>query len=206
MTKIIGLTGRSGAGKGAVCAIFQKYGIPSIDADAVYHDLLSQKNACTDELVAAFGAEILGETGLVERKKLSAIIFGAENPSSRLHTLNAITHKYIMAQIWDLVHAHTANGARAVIIDAPQLFEAGVENACDFTIGVIADTEQCLSRIMARDGIPRDIAERRLAAQHDNDFFRQSCTAVIENNTDLAALESQVRQIITDFEVSCHFA
>ncbi len=201
MTKIIGITGRSGAGKGIACEIFKKYDIPAIDTDAVYHEILSQKGECTDELVAAFGEEILNENGLVERKRLAARVFGKENTKELLHTLNAITHKYIMAKTWSSVQVLRENGARAVLIDAPQLFEAGLEKETDLTLGVIAPDALCIERIMARDGISRENAAKRLAAQHDNCYFRTHCTAVIENTGSQAQLEAQICQFLTDFGV-----
>lgn len=200
MTKVIGLTGRSGAGKGAVCEIFRKYGIPAVDTDAVYHTILSQKGPCTDELVARFGREILNENGLVDRKKLAARIFGAEN-KALLHSLNEITHKYIMAKTRETVQVHRENGVRAVLIDAPQLFEAHVEAECDLTLGIIAPDTLCTARIMARDGITREQAEKRLAAQHDNDYFRKNCTVVIENAGTRAELEAKICQFLTDLGV-----
>ena len=201
MTKIIGLTGRSGAGKGAVCEIFQKHGIPAVDTDAVYHEILAQKGECTAELVAAFGDEILGENGLVARKKLAARVFGKENTPALLHSLNAITHKYIMAKTWNLVQLHRENGVRAVLIDAPQLFEAGVDKDCELTLGVIAPDVLCVTRIMERDGISRENAKKRLAAQHDNDYFRKNCTAVIENAGTQEELEARICQFLDDFGV-----
>ena len=201
MTKIIGLTGRSGAGKGVVCEIFQKHGIPSVDTDAVYHKILAEKGACTDELVATFGNEILDENDLVERKKLAARVFGKENTPDLLHSLNAITHKYIMAKTREIVQVHAQNGARAVLIDAPQLFEAGVEKECDLTLGVIAPDALCIARIMKRDGISRENAEKRLAAQHSNDYFRKNCTAVIENVGAQSDLEARICQFLKDFGV-----
>ncbi len=201
MTKIIGITGRSGAGKGLCCEIFKKHGIPAIDTDAVYREILAARGACTDELVAAFGKEILGEDGLVERKKLAVRVFGKENTPALLHSLNSITHKYIMAKTREKVQAHRRHGARAVLIDAPQLFEAGVEKECDLTLGVTAPDALCITRIVARDGISRENAEKRLAAQHSNDYFRAHCTAVIENTGSATELEAQICQFLTDFGV-----
>ena len=175
--------------------------IPTIDTDAVYHEILAQKGACTDELVATFGNEILGENGLVMRQKLAARVFGKENTPALLHSLNAITHKYIMANTWELVNICRQNGARAVLIDAPQLFEAGVDQDCDLTLGVIAPDDLCINRIMERDGISRENAEKRLAAQHSNDYFRKNCTAVIENTGTQEELDARVCQILNDFGV-----
>ena len=201
MTKIIGITGRSGAGKGVACEIFEKYGIPAIDTDAVYHEILSAKGGCTDELATTFGKEILNENGLVERKRLAERVFGKENTPALLHSLNRITHKYIMANTWDIVRVHRAHNARAVLIDAPQLFEAGLEKEVDLTLGIIAPDALCTERIMARDGISRENAAKRLAAQHDNDYFRAHCTAVIENAGTEQELEAKICQFLIDFGV-----
>ena len=201
MTKIIGLTGKSGAGKGAACAIFEKHGIPTVDTDAVYHAILRGKNACTEELVAAFGEEILSPDGGVSRPALREAVFGHTDTKTRLHTLNTITHKYIMAKVHEMVHRHAEQNAPAVVIDAPQLFEAGIQDECDTVLAVCADDAVCLSRILRRDSIEEKDALRRLAAQHDDDFFASHCDAVIYNNGDLAPLERDICQFLRDFKV-----
>ena len=196
--KILGLTGPSGAGKGTACGIFAKYGIPAVDTDAVYHALLRENDALNAALAEAFGADILDENSRVERKRLAAAVFGKENTPALLHTLNTITHKYVMARTWELVRDIEKNGARAVLIDAPQLFEAGVEKDCLFVIGVLAPREVRLARIIKRDGIPRDAAERRINAQRDDAFFRATCQYILENGNDEAALEVQIRALLED--------
>lgn len=201
MTKIIGLTGRSGSGKGAVCAIFARHGIPSVDTDAVYHEILATHGACTDELAAAFGTDILDGNGLVDRKKLAATVFGKPNTDALLNRLNAITHKYIMTKTHEAVRALADAGAAAVLIDAPQLFEAGVDRECDLLLGIVASPDLCVERITARDGIDKEAASRRLISQHDDAFFRAHCDAVIENTADLEALERAVCQFIDTYGV-----
>ena len=202
MTKIIGLTGKSGSGKGAVCEIFARHGIPSVNTDAVYHDILANGGDCTNELVAAFGKQILDGDGRVCTKKLASTVFGHKNTEELLHTLNAITHKYIMAKTRDLVRNFANEGAPAVLIDAPQLFEAGVERECDLVLGVIASPTLCVERITSRDGIDEIAALRRLAAQHDDAYFKAHCDAVIENTDDLATLERAVCQFIEQYGVN----
>lgn len=201
MTKVIGLTGRSGAGKGAVCDIFAHYGIPSIDTDALYHEILAEKGACTSELASAFGNDVLDENGLIDRKKLAERVFGKPNTDALLHTLNGITHKYIMAKTREQVLYFREHGAVAVLIDAPQLFEAGAERECDLVLGILAPTDVCLERIVRRDHIERDAAHRRLSAQHDDAFFRERCDAVIENNGDIDMLKESVCRFLTEFGV-----
>lgn len=199
--KILGLTGPSGAGKGTAAAIFAKYGIPSVDTDAVYHDLLSKSTKLTAELVAAFGTEILGKDGRVNRKKLSTVVFGHENTPALLHTLNTITHKYVMAKTHEMAQEYAKSGVRALLIDAPQLFEAHIENECDMILGVLADREIRLSRIMARDGIGKEDAIRRINAQHSDDFYRDACHYILTNNGDLDALETQILSLLENSDL-----
>ncbi|MBR7181461.1 MAG: dephospho-CoA kinase [Clostridia bacterium] len=194
--KIIGLTGQSGAGKGEVCSILQKYGIPSIDTDALYHRLLAESAPLKDELIAAFGADITDACGAIDRKRLAAAVFDGSHGSDRLHTLNAITHKYIMAEVWAIVQDFAKKGARAAVIDAPQLFEAGVDADCDILLGVVAAQELRLSRVVTRDGLSPEAVSRRFAAQHDEAFFRARCHYILENNADTATLELAVRRFL----------
>ena len=199
--KILGLTGPSGAGKGAVAAIFQSFGIPSIDTDAVYHQLLDEGGSITTELTASFGQELLDEHGRIDRKSLRAAVFGKENTPSLLHTLNKITHKYIMARTNERIEALAKSGTAAVLIDAPLLFEAGVDKACDAVIGVLSDRAVRLSRITARDSITKEAAQMRLDAQKSDDFYRSACQYIIENNGDRAALEAQIRCLLKELNL-----
>ncbi|MBO5355321.1 MAG: dephospho-CoA kinase [Clostridia bacterium] len=196
--KILGLTGPSGAGKGAVCDIFKTFGIPSIDTDAVYHQLLEEGGIIKDELCAAFGQSILDENGKIDRKKLGAAVFGKENTPSLLHTLNAITHKYVMARTHGMMQTIKQSGALAVLIDAPLLFEAGIDKECDAVIGVLADRETRLSRITQRDHITANAAQMRMDAQKSDDFYRKACKYILENNNDYTALEAQIRRLLKE--------
>lgn len=198
--KIVGLTGGSGTGKGTVAKIFAEYGIPSVDTDAVYHELLENDRELNLELAAAFGAGILGEGGKVNRKLLATTVFGKENTPALLHTLNQITHKYVMSETKKRL-AEYANTAPAALIDAPLLFEAGLDSWCETVIGVLADRETRIQRVMKRDGIDRAAAIRRIDAQPDDNFFRARCNIVLENNGDLANLQKEVRDILAAWKM-----
>lgn len=195
--RLLGLTGPTGAGKGEVCRIFAKYGIPSIDTDAVYHTLLAEGGSIVTELTEAFGKDIL-TNGLIDRKKLGAAVFGHPDTPDRLYKLNTITHKYVLERSFATAKTLLQNGAMAVLIDAPQLFEAHLERDCELVIGVLAERSVRLSRILARDGITEEAAMKRIAAQRSDDFFRENCHVILENNGDLAALEAQVRTFLKD--------
>ena len=190
------MTGPTGAGKGAVASYFAKHGIPTVNADTTYHTLLAQGGAMTTELAATFGTDILREDGKVDRKRLGKTVFGKENTPELLKVLNIITHKYVVIAIKEQLAALEKDGARAAVIDAPQLFEAELEQICEAVIGVIARPDIRLARITARDGITEEAAQNRINAQHAEDFFRAKCHFILENNEDLAALESQVLDLL----------
>ena len=150
--KIIGLCGGSGSGKGIASKYFLQLGIPSIDTDAVYHDLINTSSSCVDELVMAFGDSIIDVNGGVNRKVLSDIVF-CDNSKEKLNLLNEITHRHILDKTRDLINEYRRSGVVAVIVDAPLLFESGFDRECDFTVAVIADRDIRIQRVMNRDGI-----------------------------------------------------
>ena len=195
---VIGLTGPSGAGKGAVSQLFASHGIPVIDADAVYHKLLIPPSACLCELVNVFGSQILATDGTLDRKVLGEIVF---SDKAQLARLNEITHRYVMATIREHIEAYRMQGKRAVILDAPQLFEAGADRDCNRIVSVIADRDIRIERILQRDGITKEAAMRRIDSQKSDSFFREHSHYLIENNGDLSALILSVQKILSEMGV-----
>ena len=196
----IGLTGPSGAGKGTVASLFAAHGVPSIDTDKVYHDLLIPPSACLDELSARFGTGILTPDGMLNRGALAAIVF-AEGHGTDLADLNTITHRHILAKTREMLAAYAAQGVPAVLVDAPQLFESGFDAECGFILSVLAPYELRLARIMARDGLDEARAKARLDASPTDDFFRARSDAVMINDGALDAMEAEVRRLLTAWEV-----
>ena len=200
---LIGLTGPSGSGKGAFCRILlEKYGIASIDADAVYHELLVPPSPCLDALKNAFGAEILESDGALNRKKLAALVFSPEDESvreARIGELNGITHRYVLDKTKELLGNAEKQGAKAMIFDAPALYESGADQWCDLVVAVTASHEVRLRRIMDRDGLTAEAAEMRIRGQHPEHFYTDPATAVIRNDGSREDLEHAV----TEFYESC---
>lgn len=197
--KVLGLTGPSGAGKGEVAAMLRRdYGFPVLDADAIYHQLLLPPSPCLDALVREFGNDILCADGTLNRPALGSIVF---TDSSRLKILNTIAHGYVMQEIRRQLSELRMDGAAVAVIDAPQLFEAGAERDCDLVLAVLAKTERRVERICARDGISPLRAEERIAAQHNDAFFRTHADAVIENDGTLAELQEKLCRILKSWGV-----
>lgn len=197
----VGLTGPSGAGKGAVAAILARYGIPSIDTDGVYRQLLIPPSPCLDELAARFGAEILTPEGTLDRKALAALVF-APGHETELSDLNRIAHSHILAETRRRLAKYEAEGLPVALVDAPQLFESGFDAECHFILAVLAPFETRLARILSRDGISREQAVARMNAAHSDEFFRSRAHAVLVNDGDMAALEEDVRKCLALWEVS----
>lgn len=193
---VIGLTGPSGAGKSVIAGVFEGFGIPSINADEVYHKLLCDSAELRDELVLAFGKEILSPDGHIDRRMLAGIVFGKENSPALLHTLNNITHKYVMATVRQLIRTARENGQKALLFDAPLLFEANAADDCDVIIGVLASPNTCLARILSRDGISERAAKERMASQPDDSFYRTRCHYILDNDTGVAEITEQIREIL----------
>ncbi len=184
--QVLALTGTTGAGKGVVSAYLQTHGIPVLDTDRVSHIVYAPGQPCLSALVETFGAELLRADGSLDRAALAALVFGEPDETLRaekLTALNRIAHHYILAYCRDWLKTQKTAGHRAACIDAPQLFESGFDRECDYIIGVTAETETRIARIMARDGITRDTAEKRIRAQHDDAFFAARCHVTVENNS-----------------------
>ena len=199
--KIIGLTGPSGAGKGLCDAYFRAVGIPCIDTDAVYHDLLVPPSACADELVARFGPEIQNADQTIHRKKLASLVF-SDKSGKAAKDLNAIAHKYVREKALALLEDFRAAKKEAVVVDAPLLFEAHFDAFCDFTIAVLADRELRTSRIMKRDTLSKEKAGERILAQPQDDFYMANAKYIQYNNGDKNDLFASLTNILTKENVS----
>lgn len=197
MIKVIGLTGPSGAGKTTFCKIAAELGIKSIDTDAVYHSLLVPPSPCLDELVGEFGKEILSTDGSLDRHHLAAIVFG-EGGEPKLQKLNEITHKYVLGTSRSIIAEADKNSEKAIIVDAPALFESGFDKECDTTVCVLADKSTRLDRIVGRDGISEDFAKARIDAQKSDDFYRDNSDYTVINNGSPKLMRADIQSILSN--------
>lgn len=188
----IGLTGISGSGKSYVTKIFDRYGIASVNSDAVVHALYGCKNPCTETLARLFGNDILLSDHSIDRRKLSSIVFASKE---KLQLLNHTVHPFVMDKIDIFAKEKESQGARALLIEAPQLFEAGLDAYCDYVVSVIASHETRVARLVIRDGITKEMAEQRIANQYEDSFFRERSDFCIENNSE-DDLELQVHTLL----------
>ncbi len=181
----IGLTGPTGAGKSTVAMYLADKGFPIVDADSLARKVTAVGSPTLPVLAQAFGADILREDGSLDRKLLASRAFADKESTQQL---NAITHPAIIRLMDKRIADAQLSGATAVVIDAPLLFEAEIDQFCDHTVAVIAPDDVRCKRIMERDGISYDVALLRMCAQPTADFYRERAEVIIENNGDLATL------------------
>lgn len=199
MTRVVGLSGGIGTGKSTVTRMLAELGAVVVDADAIVHRLQAAGSPLLDEIAEAFGADVIGTDGALDRKGLADLVF--RDPTARAR-LNAIVHPRVGAEMARELAAARAAAAPLVVLDIPLLFEgraAGGGGAStlgfDATVLVYAPREQQIERTLARDDGTREDVERRLAAQLPIDEKRALADHVIDNAGTLDETERQVRAL-----------
>lgn len=169
---IIGITGGSGGGKTTALNAIRELGGTVLDCDAIYHELLKTDKALLTMLEVRFPGTV--ENGVLDRKKLGAIVF---SDAAALEDLNRITHQAVKEKVISLLTPEPKLAA----IDAIALFESGLSELCQLTVAVIAPTADRIARLMARDGITEQYAKLRIQAQKSDGWFREKCDRILEN-------------------------
>lgn len=192
--KVIGLTGGTGSGKGAVSTILLQEDAFIIDADHIAHEVIRKGNLAYNEIVQFFGNSILDASGEIIRKCLGEIVF---RDKEKLAFLNHCTHKYIGQEIAQQMEvAKMENLATCIVIDAPLLLEAGLERVCDEIWVVFASEEVRAHRVMVRDTITYETACARIANQKPWAEYERHAHHVIDNSKDIAWLRLQLLPLL----------
>lgn len=182
----VGLTGPTGAGKSYVCEIFRQKGFKIIDCDKIAHELTAKNAPILTELASEFGEDVV-KNGELDRKLLASRAFDTKEHTKKL---NSILHPAIAEKCKEEAQGLT-------VLDASQLFEANMQNDCYKVIGVLADENVRIKRIIARDNITEQQAKLRMSAQFDNDYFIDNCDYIIYNNgEDIAAQTDNILEVI----------
>ncbi|MCC8069864.1 MAG: dephospho-CoA kinase [Ruminococcus sp.] len=191
---IVGLTGQTGAGKTTVSEMFLENGFYIINADLIARMVMDKDTPCLNDVVSAFGNDILNENGELNRRRLSDIIF---NDKNQLERLNSITYPYIVEKIQVMINSALTFCSNKILIDAPTLFESGCNKLCDIIVSVVSNRDLRLRRIISRDNITKSQAESRIKSQLSEDFFRTHSDYIIENNTSIQDLQLKSLDVIS---------
>lgn len=176
---VIGITGPSGSGKTTALGVLAELGALVIDCDEVYHRLLHDDRELRRELAAGFGDAVLTANGDVDRKALGNIVFA--DPKA-LSALNAITLRFMDGEVLKLLRGHARGGGTLAAIDAIALIESGISKRCGVVVGVIAPPELRAERIVRREGVSIEYAQKRIAAQQSDEFYYENCDIILENS------------------------
>lgn len=175
----VGLTGSSGSGKGYVCDIMKKVGIPCLDTDVVCREVYMKGQDCYYDLVNCFGEEILRDDGEIDRHALFELTFPDKD---KYEKLNSIAFYHIMRSTKKWIDEREADGEKVIIIDAPMLYESGFDKMCQKVICVTADMPTQLRRIMHRDGISEEEARVRLGKQKSDIYYTSRADYALNNS------------------------
>ncbi len=189
---VIGITGPTGAGKTTVLNVLENMGGAVADCDAVYHELLLTSQPMQNELKIRFGTSVFDENVHLRRKALGAIVF---EDADALNDLNAITHRYITAELTRMIAQAKTDGRPAIALDAIALLESGAGDLCAVTVAVTAPEEVRVRRIMEREGISKEYARARVTAQKPSSWFEERCTYTLRNDGSREALEAKARAL-----------
>ena len=194
MRRLVGLTGGIGSGKSTVAGLLQAKGATVVDADEVARAVVEPGEPALAKLVERFGDGILDAGGRLDRPALAAIAFADEDGRK---ALGEITWPAIGEEFERQIRE--APGDAIVICDVPLLVESKAAAARPYIAVVVVEAplDLRLERLEVR-GVPRDDAERRMAAQATDEERRAVATHLIDNRGDLDSLSRQVDDVWAD--------
>ena len=196
MTRIIGITGGIASGKSTVTEFLRQQGYQVIDADQIVHELQEPGGRLYQALLSAFGSAILQEDGRLDRPKLGAMIFGNPQLLAQSSQLQNEIIREELAGRRDLL----AETEDIFFMDIPLLFELSYENWFDQIWLVDVTEETQLNRLMSRNALSQEEAEKRIAAQLSLNEKRNRVNLIIDNNGLQEATYQQLRDAIQKLE------
>ncbi len=194
---VVGLSGPTGAGKSEVARVWAARGCYIIDADLLSRRVVERGSEALQAIVAHFSTEVLQEDGSLNRKALAQKAFSSPEETA---ALNAIVHPAVCRMIEQELEQAAQAGHPIAVIDAPLLFEAGVDALCDTTVAVLAPMELRRARICQRDGLTKAQADARMAAQPDDTFYRERAAHLMYNDGGVEALQQQATALLARWE------
>lgn len=189
---LLGLTGKTGAGKSTVAAHLKEKGCFIIDGDVIAREVVTPQSPALSELCEAFGEDILLSDGSLDRKALAAKAFSSKENTD---LLNRITHPHIKRRFEELAEKAFKEGYKVAVIDAAALLESDCKDLCEKIIVVHADESLRLERILRRDGITEEQAMTRIKGQRDDNYYFTQADIVINNGADSNAISSELDKL-----------
>lgn len=193
--KIIGITGGVGSGKSRVLQILEEsYDAFVLEADKAAHLLMRPGEAVYQQIVAAFGKEIVTVNGEIDRNILGNIVFASEN---KLLKLNSITHPAVRVYILEQIEAYQRQKPEGIFaLEAALLIEEGYADVCDELWYIYVDEDTRIKRLMEGRGYTKEKCLSIFRSQSDEKYYRTHCNHVIDNCGDAAKTKMQIDNLL----------
>jgi len=188
-----GLTGSIATGKSSVCSIFKGLEIPVIDADMLARDIVRPGEEGWLSVVQSFGDGILLSDGNIDREKLGRIIFSDKTARDKLD--NCLHHLIIAKLLSDAEKFKKSMEGSLVVADVPLLIECGMQKYFDKIILVYSDRETQICRLIKRNNLSIEEAEKRVNSQILIKEKRKFADFVIDNCGSFVDLEVNVKEL-----------
>ncbi|KAA0258624.1 dephospho-CoA kinase [Deferribacter autotrophicus] len=193
MSLYLGLTGNIASGKSTVAKMFESLGCYTIDADEISRIVMKKGEKAYFKIIEAFGEKILDENGEIDRGKLKEIVF---NDDSKRVVLEQIVHPAIRDYERKLVSEIKGRDSQAIILtQAALIIEKKSFDRFDGIILVYVDRKSQLERLLKRDGIDKELAEKIIASQMPYEEKVKYANFIIDNSKDLEHLKSEVNRV-----------
>ena len=197
---IVGLTGGVATGKTAVSQVLREEGAYIIDADQIARELVQPYKPAWNEIVRAFGKEILQEDRSIDRKELADKVFA--DPEQR-EVLNQILHPRIKEEITRRAREIGQKDPEAiVVIDAPLLVELGMHHNVDRLIVVTSTQMQQVERLKKRDGRSTEEALGLLSSQMPVEEKAKLADFVVRNEGSLEEMKKRAKEVFKELKQS----
>ncbi len=191
--KVIGLTGGIACGKTLATKRFQAKEIPVIDTDQVARQLLTHSKEIQKQVKMAFGT--------CERAELRKRIFNDSNQRKKLETiLHPEIHRVVKDRLEDLRKTSPSTDLAVVVV--PLLFEAGWESHFDSILSIICGATEQITRLVARDEISNELAQKMVSAQLSNSEKAKRSDFSLTNDGDIPSFEKAVDHLIQELQQS----
>ncbi len=196
---VIGLTGGIGSGKSTAASYLVSMGFAHIDADEIGRQLTRDGSPVLSVIKKTFGPEIFSDARdshlVLDRKKTAELVF---TDKKSLEIYNGIMFSEIISEIVreiDSIRKSPPEGCPGIIIDAPLLYEAGVDKLCDLVILISVDTDVRIERVCRRDGATPEEVRRRIDNQMSEEAKRAAADFVVDNSGGPEELEARLKDV-----------
>lgn len=191
LSLIIGLTGNIASGKSTVSKMFQERNIIVLDADKISRELLRKGNIAYYQVIEKFGSKVLTPDKELNRQLLKQMIF---KDNTKKVMLEAIIHPLVKQEI--LTKIALLKKEPIIVLDIPLLFEAGYQNICHLIITVYTEKGVLLERLLSRDKISVELAEKIFSSQMEPEQKSELADYKIDNSDSFANTETQLTNIL----------